>query len=110
MELDLYSVQRVGLWTEGDSKGLTEESEDEDEDEAAAALLTKPPRLHPCEVEVEVELRDASIVLWSFSPSVRRTQRSRFGSEEDDVSEDSEQNVAVRFLQTLLLACWGLRI
>lgn len=34
----------------------------------------------------------------SFRPKVLRTQRSRFGSE-----QESEQNWAVRFLQTLLL-------
>lgn len=45
----------------------------------------------------------------SFSPRVWRTQRSRFGSEEEDVSEDSEQNSAVRFLHIFLRACWGLR-
>lgn len=60
-------------------------------------------RLHPG--EEEEESLDVSMVSRSFSPSVLRTQRSRFGSEEEDVSE--QQNSAVRFLQTLLLTCWG---
>lgn len=44
---------------------------------------------------------DVSMVSRSFRPSVRRTHRSRFGSEGD--SWVSEQNSAMRFLQTLLL-------
>lgn len=51
------------------------------------------------------ESLDVSMVSRSFSPSVRRTQRSKFGSEEDAVSEDLEQNSAVKFLHTLLLTC-----
>lgn len=41
-----------------------------------------------------------SMVSRSFRPKVLRTQKSRSGSE-----QDSEQNWAVRFLQTLLLIC-----
>ena len=63
--------------------------------------------LRPCPGEDKDSL-DVSMVSLSFSPSVLRTHWSRFGSEETaEVSEDSELNSAVRFLQTLLLTCGG---
>ena len=90
------------LCTEEGVEVTTEELKEELSEEVTAGLYTELQRLYP----EEGESLDVSMVSLSFSPSVRRTQRSRFGSDEEEVSEGSEQNSAVRFLQTLLLTCW----
>lgn len=68
-----------------------------DEERVASESKTKLP------MSYSEDWWDVSMVSLSFSPSVRRTQRSRFGSEPDD----SEQNSALRFLQTLLVIDGG---
>ena len=73
----------------------------EDEEDVAS----KDDLLRLCPGEDKDSL-DVSMVSLSFSPSVLRTHRSRFGSEKTaEVWEDTELSSSVRFLQTLLLTC-----
>ena len=87
------------LWAKEAAEGLKELTVD---CRGTAASRTAPLGSYSGE---DAESPDVSMVSRSFSPSVRRTHRSRFGSEVADALEDSEQNSVVRFLQIFLLTC-----
>lgn len=87
---------RQQLWTEdGVAVEMGESKVEPEEESSSQSLKSRTNGL------------DVSMVSRSFRPNVRRTHWSRFGSEGD--SGVSEQNSAVRFLQTLLLTFLAFR-